>query len=430
VDDGGEVAVEADDAFDALSAEAEVADGDDRRVVRGEFGRLHRDERADALGGRSERGVGVVIEESDDPPSGECGGLGDDGGVAAAPDEEEAAGMGGRVGGGGGVGGGHGISLENEVQRRAPSRVEALYHAGMESAPNIIESKPMATAVGARVGAVSYLNTRPMIAGLDRCADLDITLAAPSGLLGMLDSGAVDVALAPIFDAQQAGHDVALLPCGMIGSAGETLTVRLLSVDPIETITRVRADVESRTSVALLRVLFRKLHGVDVEVIPFDARRRTAGADAVEWPDAVLLIGDKVVTGSAPAGRHRHQMDLGEAWRGLTGLPFVYAAWMCRADRIGDEAVNLAQMALDHQRRHNAMRADWVVNTEAPLLGWPTGLARRYLGELLSYEPGAAHREAIELFFEMAHEIGLIDERRSVVWADGAEMNQASPCLV
>jgi len=299
--------------------------------------------------------------------------------------------------------------------------------------PNLVEPKPAAPPTRARIGAVSYLNTRPMIAGLERCADLDLTLAAPSLLPGMLDAGAVDVALAPIFDAQCVQHEVVLLPCGMIGSEGETLTVRLLSVHPVGAITRVWADTDSRTSVALLRILLRRLHGVDVEIVPFDARERMARAannetaEAVDWPESVLLIGDKLVTDNAPAVRYPHQLDLGRAWRELTGLPFVYAAWMCRADRAGDDAVRLAQLALDHQRRHNLMRADWVVNTQAPALGWPADLARRYLGELLSYEPGERHREAIGLFFEMARETGLINDRRSVPWAQSTKTNQQQP---
>jgi len=299
--------------------------------------------------------------------------------------------------------------------------------------PSHIEAKPSSgpmRTTRARVGAVSYLNTRPLIAGLDRCADIDLTLAAPSLLMGLLDDGAVDVALAPVFDAQCSHNEVALLPCGMIGSEGETFTVRLFSTQPIERVTRVWADVDSRTSVALLRILLKHLHGRDIEVVSFDARERIArssssGAEAVEWPEAALLIGDKVVTDSAPAVRYPHQLDLGSAWREMTGLPFVYAAWMCRADALGDPAVRLAQMVLERQRRHNAMRADWVVNTQAPKLGWPTDLARRYLGELLSYEPGAAQREAVGLFFRLAEEAGLIDDRRAVGWAPGG-----APCRV
>jgi chorismate dehydratase len=300
--------------------------------------------------------------------------------------------------------------------------------------PSLVEPKPIRTAPRARIGAVSYLNTRPMITGLERCADIELTLAAPSLLQGLLDAGAVDVALAPVFEAQSAGAGVTLLPCGMIGSEGETLTVRLFSANPVNTITRVWADTESRTSVALVRILLRKLHGIDPEIIPFNARERMAHASApapaepVEWPDAALLIGDKVVTDGAPAVRYPHQLDLGRAWRELTGLPFVYAVWMCRDDRADDEAVRLATMALDRQRRHNAMRADWVVDTQAPALGWPTDLARRYLGGLLSYEPGAEHRRAIDLFFRMSEEIGLIERRREARWSDALEPGAPRPC--
>lgn len=272
-----------------------------------------------------------------------------------------------------------------------------------------------------RVGAVSYLNTLPLIEGLEKLEGIDLTLAAPSRLIELLSAGKLDLALAPVIDAQRAASPLALIPVGMIGSDGETFTVRLFSAGPIEQIRRIHADTDSRTSVALLRIALEKLYGVAPEIVDFDARERMAlaseGAEADEWPDALLMIGDKVVTDSPPAVRYPHQLDLGEAWKRLTDLPFVYATWMCRESDVESPWLRSAAQALDRQRRHNATRLDWIVSHRAGGRGWPVDLARDYLGRMLRFDLGDREREAVERFFDHAAEAGVLAERRPTVWA-------------
>ena len=135
------------------------------------------------------------------------------------------------------------------------------------------------------------------------------------------------------------------------------------------------------------------------------------------WPQTVLLIGDKVVTDAPPASRYPFQMDLGEAWKKLTGLPFVYAMWMCRGDRAADPAILRAAALLDRQRRHNRTRLDWIVSSAAAEHRWPEELAAKYLGSLLRYEVGEREREAVEKFLNMAAEEGLV-ERTSARWVE------------
>jgi len=289
-----------------------------------------------------------------------------------------------------------------------------------------------------RIGAVSYLNTLPLIEGLRTTRDVQLTLAAPSLLADLLERGEVDVALAPVIDAQRITPSPLLLPCGMIGSDGPTMTVRLYSRHPIDQIQRVHADAESHTSAALVRILLRRRLGRDIEVVEFDARERVsrpharersacagtpsegtqeaAGVVCEEWPDAMLLIGDKVVASSPPAVRYPHSLDLGEAWRETTGLPFVYAAWMCLPERAGAPEVALAAALLDRQRRHNAARLDWIVAARAREHRWPADLARGYLGRRLHYTIGPREREAVDRFFDLAHETGAISQRLPTRW--------------
>ena len=209
----------------------------------------------------------------------------------------------------------------------------------------------------------------------------------------------------------------------MIGCDGPTMTVRLFSKRPWQEIERVWVDADSHTSGALLGVLVAMASGRAPELIEFDVDARRAEREAEreagrepEWPDALLVIGDKVVTDSPPAVHYPHQLDLGEAWKEATGLPFVYAVWMCRAERADSLAVRAAASILDRQRRHNATRLDWIVASRSGVRGWPDDLARRYLTELLRYEVGPREREAVDRYFDEAARFGLIGERRPSRW--------------
>jgi predicted solute-binding protein len=270
-----------------------------------------------------------------------------------------------------------------------------------------------------RIGVVRYLNTAPLIEGLDRVSGLTIVPAVPAGLADMLRSGAVDIALASIVDLAGGSGGLGavpltVLPVGMIGCDGPTLTVRVFSQGPLEAVREIHADVESHTSVVLCRLLFKRLFGREVSIVPY---RPQAGR-----PGAVLLIGDKVVTDVAATARYSHHLDLGEAWHQATGLPFVYAAWACRSAEAGDARIQGAAALLDRQRRHNRTRLDWIVAARAEAAGWPRDLAANYLGSLLRYDLGAREREAADLFITEAASHGYLGEGRSgarLTWNGG-----------
>jgi chorismate dehydratase len=276
-----------------------------------------------------------------------------------------------------------------------------------------------------RIGYVKYLNTLPLVHGLDALSGVELVAAVPSKLAPMLAAGEVDVALASVVDAHRQAEPLTLLPCGMIGCDGPTLTVRLFSGVPIDRVHTVHADTDSHTSVALLQVLLHGLHGTRPRIVPFDARERIAlGSDTASpadqpWPESLLVIGDKVVTDSPPAVRYPHQLDLGEAWKAMTGLPFVYAVWMCREKDAHSPTIRATTELLDRQRRRNRQRADWIVATHAPQRRWPEDLARRYLGELLRYEVGPRERLAVARFTTLAAGLGLLPDR-APRWADEA----------
>lgn len=255
------------------------------------------------------------------------------------------------------------------------------------------------------LGCVSFLNARPLIDGLDDHRDLRVLYDVPSALLEDLLTRQVDLALCPVIDYQLSDQPLQIVPVGGIGCDGTTMTVRVYSRVPIERIRRIRCDADSHTSNVLMRVVLADLYGIRPETAP--------ATTPAEHPllDALLLIGDKVVTAAPSDEAYPHQLDLGEAWKQLTGLPFVFAVWMCRRDA----NLGAAPAILDEQRRINRGRIDEIVAACAPKARWPHDLARRYLGEYLRYRIGHRELEAMECFWQRACELELIPELRPLV---------------
>jgi chorismate dehydratase len=267
-----------------------------------------------------------------------------------------------------------------------------------------------------RIGVVRYLNTAPLIEGLGRCADVEVVPGVPSELAGMLRRCEVDVALASVVDVADIGDErggvwLTALPVGMIGCDGPTMTVRVFSSVPMGEVREIAADTDSHTSVILCRLVMKHRFGRDLRLVPLAPRHGEGDA----WPTAMLLIGDKVVTDPSPAVRYPYQLDLGEAWKTWTGLPFVYAVWACRRGEEGSTKVQRAAVLLDRQRRHNRTRLDWIVASRAPAACWPVDLASTYLGGLLRYDVTNAARSAAERFVELARGAGL-GERAVLRW--------------
>ncbi|MBX3365369.1 MAG: hypothetical protein KF866_11495 [Phycisphaeraceae bacterium] len=265
-----------------------------------------------------------------------------------------------------------------------------------------------------RIGYVRYLNTCPLVEGLDRLDVLELTAAVPSKIVGLLERDDIDLGLASIVDAVRSPLELAIVPVGMIGCDGPTCTVRLFSRVPAAELTRVYVDTDSHTSAVLCQVVLHHLSGRMPTLIDFDARERYAvsgGSDDGQWPQAMLLIGDKVMTDPPPAEIYPHQLDLGQSWKDMTGMPFVYATWMCRRERLHESRVQLAAAVLDRQRRHNAQRLAWIAQRRAPEHAWPIDAAVEYLGSFLKFDIGPRELEAAEEFLRRGSELGILPHR-------------------
>lgn len=254
-----------------------------------------------------------------------------------------------------------------------------------------------------RIACVEYFNTKPLIEGLDRDPSTRLSLAVPAKLIESLacdidDPHAADVALLPTID-YQALPDLRIIPAAGIGCDGPTLTVRLFARVPIEQVTRVACDIESHTSVALAKVLFAKLWKASPTFV-------SSPAASDEPHEARLLIGDKVIC-EAPTDMP-HQVDLGEAWKALTGLPFVFAIWTARPNvKLGDLPAKLVAA-----KAQGLAQAAELVDRYAVPRGWPADIALAYVTRYLKYDIGERQIEAIERFHEYADEIGVLPGAR------------------
>jgi chorismate dehydratase len=248
-----------------------------------------------------------------------------------------------------------------------------------------------------RIGAVNYLNTKPLIHELDQLAPTaDLVLDYPSRLADDLARGRLDVALIPIIEYFR-GDGYTLVPDISIASRGPVLSVTLFSRVPWPAIRRVALDEGSRTSAALAQVLLRQRWQTTPEVRPLPLDGTAENADA----DAVLLIGDRAMHACLPG--FAHAFDLGQEWHDWTGLPFVYAAW---AVRPGVDLGGVAE-ALAEAKRRGLANIGPIAAREAPKLGLDAGFCRRYLSNIIRFDLGMRELAGLERFYRLACELDL-----------------------
>ncbi|MGC8623663.1 MAG: menaquinone biosynthetic enzyme MqnA/MqnD family protein [Phycisphaerae bacterium] len=259
------------------------------------------------------------------------------------------------------------------------------------------------------VGCVSYLNSKPLIDPLVDRPDVEVHFAVPARLVDLMAARQVDAALMPIVDYQNCPVPVVLSPGGAICCDGPTLTVRIFSKVPLTKTQKLYADTDSHSSVILAQIVLRELHNRQPEVIVTNMYQ-TPPAEA----KTLLLIGDKVVNGAPPDAQYPYQLDLGEQWKVLTGLPFVFAMWMMPADRANVELAALLAGA----RQRGGEITEHLVAKYAEEKHWPPELARRYFTEYLQYAVTPRCRLGIEKFFELAGKHQLLRVHRAIRYMD------------
>jgi chorismate dehydratase len=249
-----------------------------------------------------------------------------------------------------------------------------------------------------RVGAVSYLNTRPLIYRFAELApQAELILDVPSRLADGLAAGSLDVALIPSIEFfREPSYEIISDAC--IACRGPVLSVKLFSRVPIPEIRSLALDEGSRTSAVLVQILLDKRFGVRPRIEPLPVERGLPETSA----DAVLLIGDRAIR--SPAGRFAAVWDLGDEWRRWIDLPFVFAMWVARA---GADLRGVDQ-ALSQARDAGLTHLEQIAETEA----FPLGLTRpeclAYLRDCLHFHLGPSERQGLATYRRLAGELGFV----------------------
>jgi chorismate dehydratase len=254
-----------------------------------------------------------------------------------------------------------------------------------------------------RLGAVGYLNARPLTWALDRSPERwQLLYDVPSVCAARLHAGEVELALIPSIEYLQT-TDYRLVPGVGIGSRGPVASVALYTRKAITEIRRLALDTSSRTSAALIQVLCRHRFDIAPAFVPYGPDPDRMLQDC----DAALLIGDPAFDLDHRA-RGLHKIDLGEEWTAMTGLPFVYAAWTGRPGAAGADDVRALQAAQAvGVGDTGAIAAEYGAGDPAR-----TARAAAYLRDNVRYGLGPDEAAGLQLFLDLAATLGLAPGRR------------------
>jgi chorismate dehydratase len=259
------------------------------------------------------------------------------------------------------------------------------------------------------LAVVSYLNARPLIDGL--AADCELVSAVPSECWSLVLGGRADLGLVPAIGlGEEPG--LAVVPGIAIGSQGPVRSVLLAARRPLDEVNVVAVDRSSRTSIVLLQLLLAQRYRLRPRFVPM----------APDWEamlarhDAALVIGDPALELAAAARRGEVTgvegepitiLDLGTEWSAWTELPFVFAVWAGRRERVTPEIVDLLTAA----RERGLARIDAIAAAGTRSEEEATA-RRRYLTEAVRFGLGPEELAGLERFLGLAAEERLLAGER------------------
>jgi chorismate dehydratase len=251
-----------------------------------------------------------------------------------------------------------------------------------------------------RLGAVGYLNARPLVYGLETLPQFDIRFDVPSKCAELLHEGAIDLGLIPSIEYNHpiTRTEYAIVPDLAIASSGPVASVAIYSRRPIPDVRSIALDTSSRTSVALVRVLCKR----EFKISPRIEHRGPDLDEMLAACDAGLIIGDNALMRDGDGSIEK--IDLGEVWMRTTGLPFVYAFWAGRHGCLSPRDVEVLQGARDRGLQHT----NEIAREYFSALPERQAMGARYLRDNIKYSLGAQERAGLELFYRYAVEAGVM----------------------
>lgn len=239
-----------------------------------------------------------------------------------------------------------------------------------------------------RVATISYINSIPFVYGLthaDNSLRADLLLHTPSRCVQAFINNECDIAIVPVGALETLGkHKIVSSYC--ISSSYDVHTVALMSNSPIEEITKIYVDGDSRTSAKLIKILARDYWKITPEYEQIEAY--DINPDDYPRGTGFMLIGDKVF---AAEKKFTYFYDLVSAWNDMTKLPFVFAVWVAK-EEVSESVIN----ALNNSLEYGLKSIDQAIAEH--VTGITHNAAKEYLTKNIEYTLTQDKRRAIELF--------------------------------
>ncbi len=252
-----------------------------------------------------------------------------------------------------------------------------------------------------RLAASSYLNTAPLIWSFlhgSRRGQIDFVEAVPARCAELLANADVEAALVPVIEYQRISG-ISLIPDICVGSKKQVRSVVLVSRnDDLKNVHHVALDESSRTSAALVKIIFREFLG-------FEPRWTTRSPNLqlmLEENDTALIIGDPAMTFPRDG---LTVWDMASLWREHTGLGFVFAMWMVR-DEAADRS---ARVDFAGARDEGLARTEEIIDHYRTVLGLPRNTLERYLKENICFYLDEDMRAGLDLYFRLAYKHRLLE---------------------
>lgn len=240
-----------------------------------------------------------------------------------------------------------------------------------------------------KVAAVSYLNTKPLLYGLKNAPlkdDIELTVDYPAKIGQQLIDDEVDVALIPVALIPKLS-EYHIISDYCIGAEGPVASVTLCSDVPIEEITGLYLDYQSRSSVALARHLLKNYW----KISPALLRAEPGYEDNIQDSVAGIVIGDRALRQRT---KNKYVYDLAEAWIDHTGLPMVFAAWISNKT-LPEEFIRQFNKATGEGTKEEGLRKV-ISTTDCDFFD-----LNEYYTRHISYDLNAAKMRGLKKFLEL-----------------------------
>ncbi len=271
-----------------------------------------------------------------------------------------------------------------------------------------------------RIAASTYLNSAPLVhsftAGMQRKRVIFIGDTAPARCAQMLANGQCEIALIPVIEYLRIPN-LRIIPNVAVASKQRVGSVLLAARCNLASVTKVALDASSRTSQTLVKILLARRYQNQPVYCERTPDVIHGCANMFEGTDAALLIGDPTFElKSKAAGLGVHLHDLAEEWRGLTGLPFVFAVWAVREDALDD--YRRVRLDFEMAKREGVDRIAEIAAQYAATLQRPVPEMLQYLRENVNFDLDEENTAGLREYFRLAHDCGLVERNRALQFVD------------